>query len=433
VKHARSRKIHVVTMGCPKNLVDSERLMAQLRQNGAELLPTLDGAEIAVINTCGFIDPAKEESIEALLSTARWKSGGTLKKVYALGCLSERYGSELAREMPEIDGFFGSGSPEELLRTLGMQYREELLGERCLTSPSHYAYLKISEGCDHPCSFCAIPLMRGKHLSRSLEDILQESRYLAASGVKELIVIGQDTTYYGVDRYGTRRLAELLTRLGEIEGLHWIRLLYAYPAKFPLDVLDVLANNPRMCKYIDLPIQHISDSVLRSMRRGISGSGLRDLLDTIRERVPGVALRTTLIVGYPGEGREEFDELLEFVRVSKFERLGVFSYSREEGTHAHPLGDPVPAGEKERRRSLVMELQREISASRNAGLIHTRRRVIIDREEDGLSVGRTEHDAPEIDNEVFVRANEELGPGTFCDVDIVEAYEYDVLGEHIVP
>ncbi|MGB2958283.1 MAG: 30S ribosomal protein S12 methylthiotransferase RimO [Bacteroidota bacterium] len=433
MKNARSRKIHVMTMGCPKNIVDSEKLMAQLRQNGAELVPTLEGAEIAVINTCGFIDPAKEESIDALLSTARLKSGGTLKKVYALGCLSERYGNELALEMPEIDGFFGSGRPEELLRTLGMQHRDELLGERCLTTPSHYAYLKISEGCDNPCSFCAIPLMRGKHVSRPLEDILLEARRLSATGVKELIVIGQDTTYYGVDRYGKRRLAELLTRLGEIEGLHWIRLMYAYPAKFPLDVLDVLANNPRMCKYIDIPIQHVSDGVLRSMRRGISSRSLRDLLDTIRERVPGVALRTTLIVGYPGEGREEFEELLEFVRVSKFERLGVFPYSQEEGTHAFPLGDPIPPVEKERRQSLVMELQREISENRNAGLIHTRHRVVIDREENDLFVGRTEHDAPEIDNEVFVRAGEGLGPGTFCDVDIVEAYEYDVVGECVFP
>jgi len=433
VKNARSRKIHVMTMGCPKNIVDSEKLMAQLRQNGAELVPTLEGAEIAVINTCGSIDPAKEESIEALLSTARRKSGGTLTKVYALGCLSERYGNELALEMPEIDGFFGSGRPEELLRTLGMQYRDELLGERCLTTPSHYAYLKISEGCDNPCSFCAIPLMRGKHVSRSLEDILLEARRLAAVGVKELIVIGQDTTYYGVDRYGKRRLAELLKRLGDIEGLHWIRLMYAYPAKFPLDVLDVLANNPQMCKYIDIPIQHVSEGVLRSMRRGISSRGLRDLLDTIRERVPGIALRTTLIVGYPGEGKEEFEELLEFVRVSKFERLGVFPYSREEGTHAFPLGDPIMPDEKERRQSLVMELQREISENRNAGLIHTRHKIIIDRKENGLFVGRTEHDAPEIDNEVFVRAGDELGPGTFCDVDIVEAYEYDVVGERVFP
>jgi ribosomal protein S12 methylthiotransferase len=433
VKHTRRRKIHVMTMGCPKNIVDSEKLMAQLRQNGAELLPTLEGAEIAVINTCGFIDPAKEESIEALLSTARLKSGGTLSQVYALGCLSERYGSDLAREMPEIDGFFGSGRPDDLLRRLGMRHRDELLGERCLMTPPHYAYLKISEGCDNPCSFCAIPLMRGKHVSRSLEEILLEARHLAAAGVKELIVIGQDTTYYGLDRYGKRRLAELLTRLGEIEGLHWIRLMYAYPAKFPLDVLEVLAKHPRLCKYIDLPIQHISDSVLRSMRRGISGRSLRDLLDTMRDRIPGLALRTTLIVGYPGEGPREFEELLDFVRDSRFERLGVFPYSLEEGTHAFPLGDPVPQDEKERRQSLVMELQRDISEGRNADLVGTRQRVIIDREEKGLFFGRTEHDAPEIDNEVQVRGGEGLRTGTFCDVDIVEAYEYDVLGEQVLP
>ncbi|MCK5571520.1 MAG: 30S ribosomal protein S12 methylthiotransferase RimO [Bacteroidetes bacterium] len=420
-----------MTMGCPKNVVDSEKLMAQLRENGAELLPTVEGAEIVVINTCGFIDAAKEESLDAIISTARLKSGGTLRKVYALGCLSERYRSELAHDLPEVDGFFGSGLPEELLRTLGMQYRHELLGERYRTSPSHYAYLKISEGCDNPCSFCAIPLMRGKHASRPMEEVIQEARMLAKGGVRELIVIGQDTTYYGVDRYGTQRLAELLSQLGEIEDLHWIRLMYTYPAKFPADALDVLANNPRMCKYIDMPIQHVSDKVLRSMRRGISGRALRDLLEMIRERVPGIAIRSTLIVGYPTEGTGEFEELLEFVRTSEFDRLGVFPYSQEEGTTAFSLGDPVSAREKDRRRSLVMELQGEISENRNARLVGTRRKVLIDREEKEIFVGRTEHDAPEIDNEVYVRSTQGLQVGTFCSVDIVEAYEYDIEGEQV--
>jgi ribosomal protein S12 methylthiotransferase len=432
VNHTKLKKIHVMTMGCPKNVVDSEKLMAQLRGNGAELLPTVEGAEIAVINTCGFIDAAKEESLDAIISTARLKSGGTLRKVYALGCLSERYRSELVHDLPEVDGFFGSGPPEELLRTLGMHCRHELLGERYRTSPSYYAYLKISEGCDNPCSFCAIPLMRGKHASRPMDEVVQEARMLAKTGTRELIVIGQDTTFYGVDRYGTQRLAELLSQLGEIEDLHWIRLMYTYPAKFPADVLDVLANNPRMCKYIDMPIQHVSDTVLRSMRRGISGRALRDLLEMIRERVPGIAIRSTLIVGYPTEGEGEFEELLEFVRTSEFDRLGVFPYSQEEGTVAFSLGDPVSAMEKERRRSAVMELQREISENRNSRLVGARKKVLIDREEKGIFVGRTEHDAPEIDNEVYVRAARGLQVGAFCSVDIVEAYEYDIVGEQVI-
>ncbi len=425
----RSRvRVHVVTMGCAKNVVDSERLLAQLRLNNVELAPTVEGADVALINTCGFIQSAKEESLEAILEHVRLKSRGRLKKVFAMGCLTERYLQDLRREIPEVDRFFGSHQMADVLHALGAELREDLLGERMLTTPSHTAYLKISEGCDHPCSFCAIPLMRGKHRSRPEEELLDEARRLAGRGVKELVVIGQDTTLYGVDQGGTRRLGGLLARLADLPGIEWVRLMYAYPANFPLDVLDVIAHHPKICKYLDLPLQHVSDGVLRSMRRGMSRRALHELLAEIRRRVPGIALRTTLIVGYPAEGEAEFRELVEFVRQARFERLGVFSYSHEDGTAAYPLGDPVPFEEKERRRAVLMELQREISEEYNASLIGKNLRVLIERKEGDLYVGRSDQDAPEIDNEVFVRSSIVLDPGTFCHVDIVEAYEYDTVG-----
>jgi len=425
----RSRvRVHVVTMGCAKNVVDSERLMAQLQLSNVELAPTVDRADVALINTCGFIQSAKEESLEAILELVRLKSRGRLKKVFAMGCLTERYIEDLRKEIPEVDRFFGSRQMEDVLQALGAEYRAELLGERLLTTPSHTAYLKISEGCDHPCSFCAIPLMRGKHRSQPEEALLDEARRLAERGVKELVVIGQDTTLYGVDLDGTRRLGGLLARLADLPGIEWVRLMYAYPAKFPLDVLEVIAHHPNICKYIDIPLQHVSDGILMSMRRGMSCRALREMVATIRRSVPGVALRTTLIVGYPGEGEREFEELFAFVRESRFERLGVFPYSHEEGTTAYPLGDPVPPGEKERRKERLMELQREISEEQNELLIGKTLRVLIDRTERDHYVGRTEHDAPEIDNEVFIRSASPLTAGTFCDVDIVEAYEYDIVG-----
>jgi ribosomal protein S12 methylthiotransferase len=343
-----------------------------------------------------------------------------------MGCLTQRYMAELEKEIPEVDRFFGSNQVPAILGELGADYRRELLGERVLTTPSHTAYLKISEGCDNPCSFCSIPLMRGTHVSRPMGEVLEEAELLASRGVKELIVIGQDTTSYGIDRTGRRQLAELLDRLGDVAGVEWVRLMYAYPAKFPMDVLDVLARHPHLCKYLDLPLQHVSDRVLKSMRRGTSRRALIDLLDAIRERVPGIALRTTMIVGYPEEGDAEFADLLEFVREQKFHRLGVFAYSLEEGTAAYGLGDPIPSEEKERRRDLVMEVQREISLTRNETLVGTVQTVLIDRVEADQLVGRTAYDAPEIDNEVFLPFRPDIRPGTFSSVDIVESTEYDL-------
>jgi len=422
----RKQKVHVITMGCVKNTVDSEKLMAQLLLNNFEIVPSIENADVAVINTCGFIDAAKEESIDMIIGQVKRKENGSLRKVYAMGCLTERYRRELAVEIPELDGIFGSDQIPDVVRTVGGEYRSGLLGERMLSTPSHYAYLKISEGCDNPCSFCAIPLMRGGHVSRPLEEIVGEAESLAARGVREIIVIGQDTTAYGLDRYGKRRIAALLPMIADIPGVAWVRLMYAYPSHFPPDLLDVIAGHPRICRYLDLPVQHAADSVLKSMRRGISRGSLLDLIGRIR--LAGIALRTTLIVGYPGESEEDFTQLESFVRETAFARLGVFAYSREEGTTAYPLGDPVPAREKERRRSVIMEIQKEVSAERNESLVGSRVRVLIDRAEGGMFVGRTELDAPEIDNEVFVSAPGPLTPGTFSDVEIHDATEYDLYG-----
>ena len=415
-------------MGCAKNVVDSEKLVAQLRLNSIDVVPAVEDADIAIVNTCGFIQAAKEESLDAIFEQVKRKAKGKLKRVYAMGCLTERYRSDLQREIPEVDRLFGSNEAAAILQELGGRLRTELLGERVLSTPSHTAFLKISEGCDNPCSFCAIPLMRGGHASRPMESILDEAAALAAGGVRELVVIGQDTTYYGLDRTGTRTLATLLGRLAEIPGISWVRLMYAFPAKFPLDVLDVIKDHPRICKYIDMPIQHSADVVLKSMRRGISGRAVRELMETIRTRIPGITIRTTLIVGYPNEGVKEFEDLLRFVEETRFERLGVFPYSEEEGTTAAPLGDPIESSEKARRRDAVMELQQEISDERNAGLVGSTQTVLIDRHEGGYAVGRTEADAPEVDNEVIVHGDRLPAVGTFSRIDIVEAYEYDLVG-----
>jgi ribosomal protein S12 methylthiotransferase len=425
---AAKQKVHVITMGCAKNVVDSEKLMAQLRLSNIEVTERLEDADIAVINTCGFIEAAKQESIDMIIENVRLKAGGKLKQVYAMGCLTERYRVDLQKEIPEVDRFFGSHELENVVRTLGAEYKYELLGERFLSTPKHFAYLKISEGCDNPCSFCAIPLMRGKHAGRTMDDVVDEARRLADRGVKELVVIGQDTTYYGLDTDGTRTLSRLLDRLSGIGGIEWVRLMYAYPAKFPLDVLETIAGNPRICKYIDMPVQHVADDVLKSMRRGISQRALRELIDEIRTRVPGIALRTTLIVGYPNETAEAFGQLLSFVKDVRFDRLGVFSYSREEGTSAYELGDPITEEEKERRKSAIMAAQQEISEEKNRELTETTQRVLIDRMEDGMFIGRTERDAPEIDNEVFVNSTRLLSVGEFVDVDIEDATEYDLYG-----
>jgi ribosomal protein S12 methylthiotransferase len=348
--------------------------------------------------------------------------------VYAIGCLSERYREDLVREIPELDGVFGLDDGVELLRALGLEYQHTLLGERKRTGALHTAYLKVSEGCDNPCSFCAIPLMRGPHRSRPMDQIVQEATQLAADGVRELILIGQDTTAYGLDLSGRRRLAEVLSRVADIPGVDWVRLMYAYPAHFPEDVLEVIAGHPRICKYLDIPIQHAADPVLRSMRRGISARALRQLLDSIRVRVPGIALRTTLIVGYPAEGAAEFAELLALVRDIAFERLGVFTYSHEEGTAAYELGDPIPRREKEHRRQQIMQLQRDISARWNATLVGQRLRVLVDRREGEVLIGRTEFDAPEVDNEVILLRPTSAEPGQFVDVEIVRGDDYDLVG-----
>jgi ribosomal protein S12 methylthiotransferase len=415
-------------MGCAKNTVDSEKLLAQLRLNRIPIAASIEQADVAVINTCGFIDAAKEESIDMIIANVRLKGEGRLRKVFAMGCLSERYRVDLEQEIPEVDRFFGTNQLADVIEELGGHLRKELLGERLLTTPSHTAYLKISEGCDHPCSFCAIPLMRGTHRSRPMAEIVEEARALARAGVKELVVIAQDTTFYGMDRWGERRLGKLLERLAAVKGLEWIRLMYAYPSHFPLDVLDVMAAHDNICAYLDMPVQHASETVLKSMRRGISARSLRERIATVRKRVPGIALRTTLIVGYPAEGEREFEELLSFVRETKFDRLGVFTYSQEEGTAAHPLGDPVPLAEKERRRAAVMEIQQEVSEEKNNALIGSQMRVLVDREEGGMYIGRTAMDAPEIDNEVILPAHPQLSPGTFYEVAIVDAYEYDLIG-----
>ncbi|MBI4428474.1 MAG: 30S ribosomal protein S12 methylthiotransferase RimO [Ignavibacteriales bacterium] len=422
----KRQRISVVTLGCAKNIVDSEVLLGQLKTERGVMVTDIDDAEVAVINTCGFIDAAKQESIDAIMEAVERKSKGTLKKVVVMGCLSERYARELATEVPEVDAFYGSNQLKDVLCEVGVDFKQELLGERLLSTPSHFAYLKISEGCDHPCSFCAIPLMRGLHRSKPEEDILLEARSLAARGIKELIVIAQDTTYYGLDLYGERRLSRLVGKLSEIDGVEWIRLMYAYPSKFPLDLIDAMASSRKVCRYLDIPIQHASDPVLKSMRRGITNRATRQLIETLKSKIPDIALRTTLIVGYPNESETDFQVLYDFVKETEFHRLGVFPYSQEEGTFAYDLGDRIPAEIKEERKKALMEVQKAISQKRNESLVGSTVRVLVDRKEKGHAVGRTEWDAPEIDQEVFVENHEGLGIGHFFDVRVVDAVEYDL-------
>ncbi len=396
----------------------------------AEHESTKDDANIVVINTCGFIDNAKQESIDTILRFAEAKKEGLVEKVYVTGCLSERYKPELQKEIPDIDDYFGTRDLPKLLKTLGADYKYELLGERLLTTPSHFAYLKISEGCDRPCSFCAIPLMRGKHVSKPIEDLVREAQSLAAKGVKELMIIAQDSTYYGIDIYGKRRLAELLNALSEVEGIEWIRLHYAYPTGFPEDVLDVMRENPKVCKYIDIPLQHISDNMLKSMRRGTTSEKTRKLIETLREKVPGIAIRTTLIVGYPGETEADIDEMKQWVEETRFDRLGVFTYSHEENTHAYNLADDVSAEDKELRANDIMEIQQGISYNLNQQKIGKVFKVLFDKVEGGYFVGRTEFDSPEVDNEVLVDAeNQYVRIGDFANVKITSADDFDLYGE----
>lgn len=425
----KKEKIRLVSLGCSKNTVDSEELLRQFQINNWDLAVDHEEADIAVINTCGFIEEAKHESLETILEAVRLKRQGRLRKVVVMGCLSERYARDLHAEIPEIDAIVGANKLADVVRVLGGNYKHELLGERLLLTPAHYAYLKISEGCDNPCSFCAIPLMRGKHTSRPIERILSEAGRLAEGGVKELILIAQDSTYYGLDIYGEQVLARLLRRLGEVGGIEWLRLMYAFPAKFPVDVLEEFRANPKLCRYIDIPFQHISDRVLRSMRRGISSRATRELIDTIRSSVPGVALRTTLIVGYPGEGEREFAELLRFVEETEFDRLGAFAYSQEEDTAAYALGDPVPRDVKGERVAAIMEAQQKISLRKNRAKIGRTMRILIDSRDAREAFGRSEYDAPEIDNEVTIHAAEGVSVGEFCDVSVVDAGEYDLFCE----
>jgi len=426
-------KIAVITLGCSKNIVDSEQLLAQLHAGSARIVGDVDDAEIAVINTCGFIDAAKQESVEAIIEAVEKKKLGKLKKVVVMGCLAERYRQELKNDIPEVDAFFGSRELNNVVHSLGTDFRKELLGERYLTTPRHSAYLKISEGCDRPCSFCAIPIMRGGHRTKPLEEIVLEAEGLARKGVKELILIGQDTTYYGLDLYGERRLADLLRRLGAIKELEWIRLMYAYPSGFPLDVLDVMQETPSICRYLDLPLQHASDRVLKSMKRGITLEGTKTLIGTIRSRIPSVAIRTTFIVGYPEETEEDFNLLCRFVEEMKFHRVGVFPYSHEEGTAAGTMEDVVPAEVKLERQRILMELQSRISEERNEELIGSTMKVLIERFEGEFAVGRSEWDAPEIDQEVYVQNDGSMKIGNFSTVEIVDAVEYDLYAKCAVP
>lgn len=426
-KSRKKHKINIVTLGCSKNIYDSEVLMGQLAANGKTVAHEEEG-NVVVINTCGFIDNAKEESINTILDFVQRKERGEVDQVFVTGCLSERYKPELEAEIPDVDRYFGTRDLPLLLKALGADYKKELVGERLTTTPRHFAYFKIAEGCDRPCSFCAIPLMRGGHRSTPIEDLVTEARKLAAKGVKELILIAQDLTYYGLDLYKRRALADLLRELVKVEGIEWIRLHYLFPTGFPEEVLQVIQEEPKICNYIDIPLQHIADPVLKSMRRGTTKERTDRLLRLMRERIPGLAIRTTLIVGYPGESQADFELMRDWVKEMRFERLGVFTYSHEENTHAYLLEDDVPEAIKQERANEIMAIQREISAEHNEALIGRELRVLIDRTEGDFFVGRTEYDSPEVDNEVLVSA-EYLSIGDFVQVRITDAQDYDLFAE----
>jgi len=425
-------RVNVITLGCSKNIHDSEVLMGQLRGNKMDVVHEANNIhkdDIVVINTCGFIDNAKQESIDTILQYSALKEEGKLNKVIVTGCLSERYKPELEAEIPNIDAYFGTNDLQQLLTSVGADYKYELVGERMLTTPSHYAYFKIAEGCNRPCSFCAIPLMRGKHVSKSIEDLVKEARHLAKHGTKELILIAQDLTYYGLDIYGKRNLSDLLRHLSDVEGIEWIRLQYAYPSGFPMDILDVMNERSNICNYLDMPLQHISDNMLKSMRRGITKQKTIDLVNQIRDKVPDIALRTTLISGYPGETQQDFEEMLTWVENTRFDRLGCFTYSHEEKTHAHSLEDDVPQEEKEARVEQIMEVQQGISYEINQEKVGNTYKVMIDRTEENYFVGRTEYDSPEVDNEVLIPITENYTSiGRFVNVEINRAEDFDLYG-----
>ncbi len=427
-KSIKQNKINVITMGCSKNLYDSEVLMGQLKANDKDVVHEEEG-NIVVVNTCGFIDNAKEESINTILEQIQKKESGTIDQLFVTGCLSERYKPDLEKEMPQVDAYFGTTDLPQLLKALGADYKYELLGERQTTTPKNYVYFKVSEGCDRPCSFCAIPMMRGKHRSTPIEELVQRAEKLAQNGVKELLLIAQDLTYYGLDLYQERRLADLLRALAKVSGIEWIRMHYAFPSGFPMDVIEVMKNEPKVCNYLDIPLQHISDPILKSMRRGTTQKKTTDLIDNIRKILPQIALRTTLIVGYPGETEADFETLKQWVKSMRFERLGCFTYSHEENTHAYQLEDNVPQEVKQDRANEIMKIQSEISWEQNQKKVGKSFRCVIDRKQGDHFVGRTEIDSPDVDNEVLIDAKKYyLKLGDFTDVKIVEATDFDLFG-----
>jgi ribosomal protein S12 methylthiotransferase len=431
-KTLKQNKVNVITLGCSKNLVDSEVMMGQLRANDFEVVheSSKNDASIVIINTCGFIDNAKQESVDTILHYAKKKEQGKIDRLIVTGCLSERYKPDLEKEITNVDAYFGTRDLPLLLKTLGADYKHELIGERLLTTPRHFAYMKISEGCDRPCSFCAIPLMRGKHLSRPMEELVTEAKSLAAGGTKELLLIAQDSTYYGLDLYKDRRLGELMRKLAEVDGIEWIRLHYAFPSGFPEDVLDVMRTEPKICKYIDIPLQHISDNMLKSMKRGTTEAKTYELVNRFREKVPGIALRTTLIAGYPGETEADHEAMLRFVEKARFDRLGIFTYSHEENTSAYALNDDVPEEVKQQRAEAVMALQQEVSEDINSHKVGNTYKVLFDRKEGDYFVGRTEFDSPEVDNEVLVSAKDTyIRIGDFAPVKITSTAAFDLYGE----
>ena len=425
-------KVSVITLGCAKNTVDSERLIRQLQLNDIDVRSNPSEADSVIINTCGFIEAAKEESVNTILNAVANKREGKLKKVFVSGCLSARYKDDLVKEIPEVDFYFGTEDYQNILKTFGGELKYNLLGERALTSPSHSAYLKISEGCDHPCSFCAIPIMRGLHKSKPIDELIRETEYLAANGTKELVIIAQDTTDYGKDIYGKKNLAELLNSLSQINGLEWIRLMYAYPSHFPEDVIKTISENPKICNYIDIPLQHISDNVLRSMQRGTTSRQIKDLLYKLKSQIPELVLRTTFIVGYPEETEKDFKQLCDFVEEIKFERIGTFTYSLEENTHAYDLGDPVASDIKNERKDILMELQKNISNEINSTMVGNKLKVLIDGTEGEYFIGRSYRDAPEVDGEILISSkNYNLLSGGFYDVEVYDYNEYDLFARII--
>ena len=421
-------KVSVITLGCAKNTVDSERLLRQLQLNNLDLRSNPSEADTIIINTCGFIEAAKEESINTIMNTVASKNSGITKRIFVAGCLSQRYKDDLQKEIPEVDLFFGTEDYEKIVKELGGELKKNLLGERAVSIPSHTAYLKISEGCDHPCSFCAIPLMRGLHKSKSIKDLVAETEFLARNNTKELVIIAQDTTDYGKDLYNKRNISELVARLSEVNGIEWIRLMYAYPSRFPEGLIDEIKKNEKVCKYIDIPLQHISDTILKSMRRGITSRQTKELLSLLRTNIPDLVLRTTFIVGYPGETDKEFQELCDFVEEFKFEKMGTFTYSPEENTGSYSLGDPVPDKVKKNRQSRLMEIQSEISAEKNSKLMGSKLKILVESLEGDFYVGRSYRDAPEVDGEVLINSTENgIVPGNFYIAEVYDSNEYDLF------